>query len=99
MLQCTKAQGIFRLNQSGLLGTSFWVLTFVTRRTCDPRVAALISSLCWPHEVQSSGLVCVRPYLASQATSAQEHSVGELKTGRLIFLLVGKNRRHRLTGV
>lgn len=37
----------------------------------------LISSLCWPHEVQSSGLVCVRPYHASRATSAQERSVSE----------------------
>ena len=37
----------------------------------------LISSHHQLQEVQSSGLVCVKPYLASQAMSAQEHSVGE----------------------
>lgn len=32
-------QGIFRLNQRGLVGTPLWELTFQLHRTCDPRVA------------------------------------------------------------
>lgn len=94
MLQCTKAQGIFRLNQSGLLGTLFWGLTFVTLEHVIQELPALISSFHWPQEVQSSGFVCMRPYNSNQAISAQKHSVGELEDSMVIFLLVGKDRRH-----
>lgn len=92
MLQSTKTQGIFRLNHSGLLGTLFRVLTFVP---CDPRVASFDFLSHWPQEFQSSGFIGARPYLSvQQATSAQEHSVGEPEDSQ--DLRLGKNRRLRV---